>query len=91
MKLLVLYRPTSEHARVTEEFIAELKHRYPEVAIDVEDVDSPNGSRLVETYDILEYPSLLALDNVGSVVNIWVGSSLPLINDVAGYLNSSLP
>lgn len=53
--------------------------------IDVVDPETREGARICEVYDIVEYPSLVALDDNGIVQNIWRGLPLPTISEVSYY------
>jgi hypothetical protein len=86
MKLLILFQPHSEHARVVEEFVDNLERVYPGNSIELTDVNSIEGAHKAELYDILHYPAVLAINEDGSIINSWVGDQLPLIDEVAGYL-----
>lgn len=85
MKVVMLYRPTSEHARATEEFIREFQQRSSH-QLEVIDVDSQAGVQKVELYDAMEYPALLATTDSGQLQKMWTGTPLPLVNDVLGYI-----
>jgi hypothetical protein len=88
MKLLVLYRPVSEHARITEEFLHDLQSRHDGTKVETINIDSREGSTLASLYDVVEYPALLAVRDDGSVANSWTGPLLPLIGDVQAALRS---
>lgn len=85
MKAVILYRPNSEHARAAENFVTEFKRRTNK-KIQVIDVDSVEGIRMVEVFDIPQYPAVVVTQEDGSYLKHWGGEPLPLINDVAGYL-----
>ena len=85
MKIVILYRPSSEHARVVERFIQEYRDRRSGGRLDVLDVDSRDGSATASLYDIMQYPAILALANDGSVLNSWQGDRLPLMDELAYY------
>jgi hypothetical protein len=85
MRVVVLYRPNSEHGRIVEDFIRDFKRRYPDARLEVENVDSRDGSAMASLYDIMQYPAILALRNDGSVLKTWEGSALPLMDEVAYY------
>lgn len=85
MRVVVLYRPNSEHGRIIEDFIRDFKRRYPDARLEVENVDSRDGSAMASLYDIMQYPALLALRNDGSVLKTWESSQLPLMDEVAYY------
>jgi len=85
MKVVVLYRPQSEHGRLVEEFINEFKQRYSDHQLEVVDVDSRQGVSMVELYGAMQYPSILVLSQDGAFVKMWSGEHLPLISEVSYY------
>lgn len=88
MKLLVLYQPKSEHARMVEEYLSEFSRLYPDVEIEALDAESVEGVNKSELYDILEYPAFLALGTDGNLQNMWLGKLLPQKQEVVSYLYS---
>lgn len=84
MRVLVIYRNDSEQARPVIDFIRDLKHQ---TGYDLEelDPDSKQGSDLCRTYDVVEYPTILAVDNDGVMQSIWRGLPLPTISEVGYY------
>lgn len=87
MKVLVLYRPMSEHATATEEFLRNLERQHG-LEVETIDIDSRDGQEKAKLYDIVQYPAILVVDDFGSVLNIWQGDQLPMIDDVTGYAGS---
>ena len=85
MRIVVLYRPRSEFARVTEEFIHEYQVRYPDGKLEILDLDSRDGIATASLYDVMQFPAILALRIDGSLLKMWEGSALPLMDEVAGY------
>lgn len=88
MKLLVLYRPDSEHGRRTEEFIRDYQSRHADGHVEVLNIDSREGGAVATLYDIVQYPAILALQTDGSAHKIWQGDTLPLLDEVAAYAYS---
>ena len=84
MKIVVLYRPNSEFARVTEDFIRDYQAQEGDRAIEVVDVDSRQGIAMMELYDVMQPPAIMAVQDNGSPQKVWVGQ-LPLMNEVASY------
>ena len=84
MKVSVLYRPNSEHARHVEEFLHEFQSRSPH-KVEMVDVDSREGLAVAALYDIQAYPAILALTDEGELLNSWEGEIFPMINDLAAY------
>jgi hypothetical protein len=88
MKLLVLYQPKSEHARLVEEYLDDFRRLYPNVDIDVLDAESIDGVNKCQVYDILEYPALLVIGQDGALRNTWTGKMLPQKQEIVSYLYS---
>ncbi len=91
MKIVVLYRPNSEHERVVEVFIRDFKYQHQAFAakIDAVNLDTRDGASMATLYDIMQYPAVLAVADDGSLLKMWQGSSLPLMDEVSGYLYNS--
>jgi hypothetical protein len=88
MKVVVIYRPDSEYARIVETFIHEYQIRHDDKKLEVLNVDSREGSATASLYDIMQQPAILALRDDGSVLRSWEGSELPLLDEVASYAYS---
>lgn len=87
MKILVLYRPNSEHARKVEEFLRDLEreHDIDEKSLKVVDVDSRDSIALASMYDVMSTPAIIVTDDVGTYIKSWIGEELPLMRDIAAY------
>lgn len=88
MKLLVLYKPKSEHARVVEEYLDDFARLYPDATVEVLDAESVEGVNKSEVYGIWEYPALLALSDDDGFQNMWLGNLLPQKQEIISYLYS---
>jgi len=86
VKLLVLYRPDSEHSTDVESFVRDFQRQY-ELGRKVEllSLNTRDGAATASLYDVTTYPAILALGNDGSVLNMWQGMPMPLMDEVAGY------
>jgi hypothetical protein len=86
VKLLILYRPNSEHATQVEAFVRDFQHQY-ELGRKVEllSLNTRDGAATASLYDVMSYPAIMVLANDGSILNIWQGIPLPLMDEVAGY------
>lgn len=85
MKVVVLYRPNSEHARTVEEFADELTRRNHGGKVELVSIDTRDGSATASLYDVMQYPAILALQDNGQLLKEWQGSTMPLLNDVSYY------
>lgn len=88
MKVVVLYRPESEHARGVETFLRDFKLRNPAATVDVFNVDERDGIALCGLYDIMRYPAILVVSEDGSLLKLWNDDLLPMIDEVASYAYS---
>lgn len=87
MKVLVLYRPNSEHATNVETFVRDFEHQHSAgKKLELLSVNTRDGAATASLYDIWTFPTVLALGDDGQILNIWQGEPLPLMNDVAAYL-----
>ena len=88
MKLLILYQPNSEHATAVESYVRDFEHQHDTGTnrVELQSVNTREGAATASLYDIMQYPAILAIADDGSVLNSWVGDSLPLMDEVAGYL-----
>jgi len=85
MKVLVLYRPHSEHGRVVEEFIHDFQASHRDERLEVLDIDTRDGSATASLYDVMQYPAILVLQTNGYPQKVWEGGHLPLMDEVASY------
>lgn len=86
MKAFILYRPQSEFARPVEEYIREFESRRGK-SIELVSLDTMEGSDMARLYDIVQYPALLVIRDDGQILKAWQGTRLPLMDEVAGYLD----
>ena len=85
MKIVILYHPASDHSRTVEEYVHDFGHLYPEVDISLLSIDTREGADKASTYDVTDYPAMMALRESGELLKLWVGLPLPLRNDVAYF------
>lgn len=85
MKITVIYKDQSDHAREVIDYLRDFK-RQTGHDLDVVDPDSREGMDFCRTYDIVEYPSIIACSNDGILQNLWRGRPLPTISEVSYYV-----
>lgn len=85
MRVVILYRPRSEHSRTVETFVQDFKRRHETSRLEVLDIDSRDGGALASLYDIMQFPAILALADNGSLLHSWEGGTMPLMDDVLYY------
>ncbi|MBP6924769.1 hypothetical protein KBE46_00460 [Candidatus Saccharibacteria bacterium] len=84
MKAVVVYKENSDHAREVFDYLRDFERQ---TGKKLEEIDPEKRENIgfVETYDIVEYPTILALTDNGQVINMWRGRPLPTINEVSFY------
>lgn len=88
MRIIIIYRPNSEHARKVEEYVADFERIHPGASVDIQDVDKPDGAETAKLYGAMEYPAVLAVKDDGQMQQLWQGvDRLPLMNDLAYYIS----
>lgn len=87
MKVLIFYRQDSEERRIVDEFIHEFHRRYPELELTLTDVDTVEGSKDADIYDVVQYPTVIATSNDGATLQRWDPGQMPLMNEVAYFAN----
>ena len=85
MKVLILYRERSDHARAVETFVHDFERQHAGVEVEFKDLDTREGAVAAKSYDITAYPGILALKDDGAVLQVWQGAELPLMSEVAAY------
>jgi len=84
--LLILYRPNSEHETAVDAFVRDFQHQYESARkVELVSLNTRDGAATASLYDVVDYPAILALADDGSILNLWQGTPLPLMDEVAGY------
>lgn len=84
MKVAVLYRSQSEQERPVIELEHEYEHRTGR-QLSLYDLNTRDGAAMASLYDVVRYPAVLAMGNDGSLLQLWQGESLPLMNEIMYY------
>ena len=89
MKVMILYRPNSDHARVVESFVRDFQHQHDfGDRVELISMDTRDGAATASLYDIWQFPTVMAIADDGHMLNAWQGQPLPLMDEVAGYAYS---
>lgn len=85
MRTAVIYKYESDHAREVLNYLRDFRlqtgHELEEI-----DPDSREGAGFCRTYDIVEYPTVVALSDGGGLQQMWRGRPLPTISEVSFYV-----
>jgi hypothetical protein len=85
MKAVIVYKDESDHAREVTDYLRDFKRQ---TGHDLETIDpeTPDGIDFCRAYDIVEYPSVVAISDDGVMQNLWRGRPLPTISEVSYYV-----
>ena len=83
MNIICIYRENQDYSRSVNEW---LENFHRQTGRELETMDPDQNTEFCEAYDIVEYPTIIALGNRGEVRPIWRGRNLPLINEVLYYM-----
>lgn len=84
MNAMVIYKPDTDYARTVEDFLRDF-FRQTGTELKTLNPDTAEGTELCRVYDIVEYPTIIALSDNGQLQNSWRGLPLPTINEVSYY------
>ncbi|MFI5212588.1 MAG: hypothetical protein ACHQTE_01330 [Candidatus Saccharimonadales bacterium] len=85
MRAIVIYKQESDYAREVADYLRDFL-RQTGHELETMDPDTREGSDFCRTYDIVEYPSIVALSDDSALQNLWRGRPLPTINEVSYYV-----
>ena len=88
MRVVVVTKDNTDYARSVTMFLNDFA-RQTGRTLETLDPDTPDGASFCRTYDIVEYPSIVALSNDGQMQNMWRGTTLPTISEVDYYASQN--
>ena len=84
MRIVVVYKDASDHGREVREYVDDFE-RQTGLEIEQKNPDDGRNQFFLRAYDIVEYPTILAIADDGRLLQMWHGQPLPLIDEVAYY------
>lgn len=85
MRVVVVFKEQTDYARQVNDWLFDFK-RLTGRELETLDPDSLPGISFCETYDVVEYPSVIALSDDGQMQNFWRGLPLPTLSEVSYYV-----
>ncbi|MBQ9018246.1 hypothetical protein IJ117_00585 [Candidatus Saccharibacteria bacterium] len=82
MRVVCVFRDNQDYTRTVTDWLENFRRQ---TGKEIETMDPDENTDFCETYDIVEYPTLLALGDRGEVMAMWRGREMPLINEVLYY------
>ena len=84
MKVVCVWRDNTDYAREVNEWLEEFAKR-DAGEIESMDPDTIEGEAFARAHDVVEYPTIIAVDDEGRELEVWRGLPLPLMDQVAYY------
>ena len=85
MRVVVISKERTDYAREVETYMGDFK-RQTGHDLEMMDPESPAGVDFCRTYDILEFPTMIALSDGGQMQHMWKGRPLPTISELSYYV-----
>ena len=85
MRTVVIYKDESDYSREVTDYLRDFT-RQTGHELETIDPDTKEGIDFCRAYDIVEYPSVVALSDDGALQNLWRGLPLPTISEVSYYV-----
>ncbi len=82
MRVVCVWKEGYDYSRMMEEWLVEFERRTSK-EVETIDPDTRSGAEFCRAYDVVEYPSILALGDDGAVLSMWRGQMLPTFDEVA--------
>lgn len=81
MRVVCVRRENEDYSRMVDEWVIEFERRTGK-EIELISPDGRAGEDFCRAYDVVEYPTIMALGNDGAVLAIWRGEMLPTFDEV---------
>ncbi|MBR3164131.1 hypothetical protein IKF15_02405 [Candidatus Saccharibacteria bacterium] len=85
MRVVIIWREESDYGREVREWLHDFE-RQTGKEIESVNPDEPEGISIGKTYDVVEYPTILAFRDNGELLQMWRGRELPRMSEVSYYL-----
>ena len=85
MRVVVLSKENTDYARTVTDYLRDFK-RFTGNDLQITDPETPDGVSFCKTYDIMEFPTVVAITDTGVLQMQWRGIPLPTINEVSYYV-----
>lgn len=89
MKALILYKPSSEHDTPVQGYVREFFRRTGK-KLELVDVETREGISKAALYDVLQFPTLIAIRDDGEFIEKWPElERWPTMNELTYYTQQS--
>ncbi len=84
MRVVMVWRDNTDYARSVTSWLEDFRRRTGR-ELESMNPDTREGDSFVRIYDIVQYPTMIALSDDGREQKRWVGATLPMIDEVNFY------
>lgn len=85
MRVAVVYKDKTDYARTIVDYLRDFEYQTGH-KLETLDPDTSDGIQFCTTYDIVEYPTIIAISDDSVMQNSWSGLPLPTISEVSYYI-----
>lgn len=85
MRVVCIYKEGYDYSRTVSDWLEDFYRRTGE---QIEVINPDEDLTFVESYDVVEYPTIMALGPNGEAVHVWKGRPLPLFDEISYYVNA---
>lgn len=85
MRVVCVWREGQDYSRMVEEWQREFERRTGK-QIENLDPDTREGEGFCRAYDVVEYPTMVAVGNNGQTLAMWRGRMLPTFDEVSYWV-----
>ena len=84
MRVVVIYKDNTDYTRTVTDYLRDFEHQTGH-ELETMDPDTAGGSQFCDTYDIYDYPTIIAISDASVMQNLWRGLPLPTISELSYY------
>ena len=84
MRVVVVYKDETDYARAVTDFLRDFE-RQTGRKLETLNPESSEGELFCRAYDIVQYPTIIAVSDNAVMQNEWRGVPLPTISEVSFY------
>lgn len=85
MRTFIVFKEQSDHARPVLDYLVDFNRQTGKQLATI-DPETREGADLCRVYDVVEYPTIVAVDDNGVMQNMWRGLPLPTISELSYYV-----
>ncbi|MBQ8984952.1 hypothetical protein IJ076_00105 [Candidatus Saccharibacteria bacterium] len=85
MRIVCVFKEGRDYSRTVTDYLEDF---YRRTGHQIETMDPDESTNFCEAYDIVEYPTILAIDGNGAVASTWKGMPLPLFDEISYYASA---